>query len=219
MTTEIQIKAKSKHNAYSLVLIGIVALLLMLLLSKFYWQDAKLVLIFLISVCLVTIFIGCVKILEPDNSVILTAQTLTYQHKYGRWQLYWPDIAHINQISETIYLDRVLLPYLGIKLNNLDNLISTLSPRLASRLIHEQRPLIHFCLQHNLLTLEEVTINFTPYLHNKIRLTGPIAAFLHHSTALKKAFGYDLYLPASALDRDCQAFASMLSHYKNSVNK
>lgn len=168
-------------------------------------------------VSLIIGFIGIIKILEPNTSFILSKQSILYQHKYGKWLLPWSAIANVCRISEIVGIEKLPLPYVGIRLNEIDSLIATISPRLASRLIHEQRPLIHFALQHQLLTLEQATINFTSFKHKNTEITGPTAAFLHQSMHLKNAFGYHIYLPESALDRTCTEFSILLNQCKNTV--
>ncbi|MGJ8692436.1 MAG: DUF2982 domain-containing protein [Thalassotalea sp.] len=211
----IKIKAQTKRNAYSILLIGIISLFISLIIAEHFWLQAKLVLMFLITVNLITCFIGIIKILEPDVSFYISKKTLKYQHKYGAWQIPWSDIAAITQVSETVGIDKQILPYIGIRLSNLNNLIDNISPRLASRLIHEHRPLIHFAVQHQLLEIEDVAINFSSYKHQQREITGPTAAFLHQVCLLKKAFGYHLYLPESALDRSCDEFSILLNNCKH----
>lgn len=213
----IKIKAQSKRHAYSMLLIGICILLINLIIAEYFWIQAKLALMFLIIVSLIVCFIGIIKILEPNNSFIISKQSILYQHKYGQWQLPWSAIANVTQVSEIVGIEKQPLPYLGIRLNEIDSLIATISPRLASRLIHEQRPLIHFALQHQLIKLEEATINFTAFKHKSTEITGPTAAFLHQSMHLKNAFGYHIYLPESVLDRTCEEFSILLNNCKNTV--
>ena len=189
-----------------------------------YWFQAKFVLLFLVLVSLVCIFIGVNKCLEPQHSFCLTPSTFTYQHKYGSWQLTWDKIANIKPICENAWLERINLPYVGIKLHTIDSIIDNISPRLASRLIHEQRPLIHFAIQHQLISFEESIINFSPYKiqnnkHDSGLLKGPKAAFMHQVTLLHKAYGYHLFLPQTACDRAPSEFSELLNdclrNYKN----
>jgi hypothetical protein len=218
-TPEIKIKAQAKHHAYSLMLLGLLSLALITLLAQHYWLEAKLVLIFLVLVSLVVIFIGFIKRLEPETSFLITPQWIRYLHKYGVWQIAWPDIARIAQVTETTFLERIELPYVGIKLNSLNAIVANISPRLASRLIHEQRPLIHFCLQHRLLTMDQVIINFTPFKLEGKTIKGPVAAFLHQTTILQQALGYHLYIPESAVDRPCQAFVTLLNNCQRNADR
>lgn len=211
---EIEIKAQAKHNAYSLIIIGFSLFFTVLIFSQNYWQQAKLILILLLLVSFVIIFLGITKHIEPLNSFKLTPDKLTYHHKYGHWKIIWKNIRRIAQVKETVGIEYIELPYIGIKLESLMSIIDNISPRLASRLIHEQRPLIYFCLQHRLLTLEQVTINFSPFKFNDITIKGPVAAFLYQTSNLHKALGYHLYIPENSIDRPCQDFVDLLNNCK-----
>lgn len=212
---KIEIKAQAKHNAYTLILIGAFSLVFLLLIAAQFWQQTKLVLTLLVVICLIMIFIGIVKKIEPPKSFTLVPQYIKYHHKYGTWQLPWTSIANISVISETVGIERITLPYVGIRLHDIENIIERITPRLASRLIHEQRPLVYFCIQQQLATTEELIINFSPFKIKGKRITGPKAAFLHQTTILKRALGYHLFIPRSALDRDCTDFVSLLKQCKN----
>jgi len=216
MTPTILIKPLARHHANFLSLLGGITLLLTLLLCNFFWQQARLPLILMILIAIVIIFIGILKWSEPQHSFILTPKKLHFAHRYGFWQLNWQQISYINKISETFGIEQYQLAYIGIRLNNLSKLACSISPRLASRLLHEQRPLLAFCLRHQLISAEQSIINFTAYIDdNGNEITGPIAAFLHHSELLKNALGYHLYLPESSLDREINEFITLLKNCKN----
>ena len=91
-----------------------------------------------------------------------------------------------------------------------------INPGLANRLIHEQRPLITFAVMNQLLLLEQVQLNFEPYeLPSGENVKGPIAAFLHHTEVLQAAYGYHLYIPDTAIDRELSEFIRLLKQCKS----
>jgi hypothetical protein len=215
----IHIKAQASHNAWFLMLLGSLLLLLSIIASNYFWQTFRLAVIFSILVSIVIIFTALLKHFEPEVSVNLTPESITYHHRHGRWQLSWLQIKAINTISEAQGLERIQLPYIAIRLENLALLAQQISPRLANRLIHEQRPLITFAVMNQLLTLEQVQLNFEPYVlasgeHDE-HIKGPIAAFLHHTQALETAYGYHLYIPDTAIDRELTEFKQLLQQCKS----
>ena len=121
---------------------------------------------------------GLLKRFEPPYSLLLNPQGMNYCHRYGYWHLDWQQIQNINQMKETSGLICLELPYIGIRLHDLDSFVNQISPRLANRLIHEQRPLIAFAIMHRLLSLVQGQLNFTPYqlLSGKV-VKGQLAAF------------------------------------------
>jgi len=207
----INIKAQANHHAIFLLLVGWILLLITLLVSQYYWQTLKLVLIFIFLVALVVIITGIAKVLQPQFSYHITPQKLEYQHIYGKWQLAWQQIQAIKPIREVCGITPIDLPYIGIRLVNLEILAQQISPRLANRLIHEQQPLLKFTYVNKLLSLEQIQLNFTPFtLQSGLEISGPIGAFLHHCKTLQFALGYHLYLPETSMDRELNDFHQLL---------
>jgi len=216
----ITIKAKAKNHGLFLLCLGCALLLIALLFSVFFWQQTKLTLIFINLVALVTCLTGLVKLMEPKFSFLITPAALCYQHRHGKWHLLWQDILRIHPVSETCGIEVQALPYLGIRLKNIECLVGNISPRMANRLIHEQRPLTLYCLLNNLMTLEQGTMNFMPYkLADGTTIKGPLACFFHHSCALQKALGYHLFIPDTAIDRDLADFSRLLGQCKNATGR
>lgn len=215
---EIEIKPQAKHNGLFLTCMGLIFLAILLIISQFFWLQAKLPLIFLISASLVSLALGIAKLLEPPISFSITPEKISYYHKYGNWQLSWPEIANINIITSSHGLERLQLPYIGIRLHDLSTLANKISPRLANRLIHEQRILLVHSVQQQLLTIEQSQMNFEPFqLSDNSQIKGPIAAFLHQAERLQEALGYHLYLPANSADRTLDEFNQLLKQCRASA--
>jgi len=216
----IKIKALGNHHAIFLLLVGVILFLLTLLVSQYYWQTLRLVLMFIFLVALVVTITGLTKYLQPQFSYHITPKNLEYQHIYGNWKLAWQQIQAINPIREVSGLTTIYLPYIGIRLVNLDVLAQQISPRLANRLIHEQQPLLKFAFVQQSLSLEQIQINFTPYtLQSGLVVLGPIAAFLHHCQSLQSALGYHLYLPETSMDRELNDFHQLLRQCQHAASQ
>ena len=211
----IKIKAQANHHGWFLILIGCIALLIILVISHYFWRELRLILIYVILLTLVIILTGILKRLEPKYSLVLTPDNIRYFHKFGYWQLSWQQIQNISQVKETCGLTRLELPYIGIRLVDIESLINQISLRLANRLIHEQRTLIAFAIANQLLSLEQGKLNFSPYqLRSGKLVKGPLAAFLHHSKILYTGFGFHLFIPESSIDRDVDEFCQLLKQCK-----
>lgn len=213
----INIKAKANHHAIVLILLSVVICTIALIVSQYYWRSHRLILIFIYLLALVIMLTGLLKRTEPRVSFQLTPQRMQYNHRHGKWTLSWQQIQNINTIKEVVGLTTITLPYIGIRLKNIDVLAEQISPRLANRLIHEQRPLLSFSLVNHLLSLEETQLNFTPFILESGKvIKGPLAAFLHHCIILQKGVGYHLYIPESSTDREIDDFCQLLKkcqHY------
>lgn len=214
----INIKAQSNHHALFLMFVAILIISITLSFSQSYWHQYRLVLMFIYLSALVIFITGLAKYLQPRFSLCLTPKEITYLHRYGQWHISWQQIQRISLINETFGIERIQLPYIGISLCELSYLSSQISPRLANRLIHEQKPLLAFACKQQLLSPEQCQLCFEPFeLPSGKLLKGPLAAFLHHSSLLHKAFGYHLFLPETAIDRELIDFNSLLIQCMNSA--
>jgi len=214
----INIKAKARHHALFLIIVASLLTLITLFLSQHFWHQYRLVLMFIYLTALVILITGLAKKLEPTFSFNLSPKGIKYNHRYGHWFVSWQQIQRISLIKETSGLAQIELPYLGIKLKRLDDLTEQISPRLANRLIHEQKPLISLAVLQGLLSLEESLLNFNGFtLSSGQIIKGPLAAFLYHCQALHNAFGFHLYLPESSTDRELNDFCSLLKNCMSSA--
>lgn len=161
------------------------------------------------------LFVGLLKYLEPPVSYFITPESITYYHRSGHWHLPWQDIVRIGYIRADVQGEHIQLPYLGIKVHNLENIAQTVSPRLANKLIHEQQELLLLALKNQEIDLHNGVINFAPFNLNGVIYKGPVAAWLYRTELLHKAYGYHLFLPESSFDRGLTAFLSLLKECFN----
>jgi len=216
----IKIKAQSNHHALFLMLVATILAATTLLVSQGYWQQYRLALTFIYLSSLVIFITGLSKYLQPPFSIVLTPKEIFYQHPHGHWQLTWQQIRRISLIYETHGVEQIQLPYLGISLINIASLTNQISPRLANRLIHEQKTLLAFAIKQELLTFEQCQLCFNPFkLPSGEVLKGPLAAFFHHCTILHSAFGYHLYIPETAMDRELIDFHRLLIECMNAAKQ
>ena len=218
----IKIAPKSKRNRLFLLCLGCLLLFCCLLLNLMLWQAYKVQLILLMSASFIVLLIGSLKYLEPETSYQITPETICYYHSNGQWQLPWQDIIRIGEIKTELNGEYLQLPYIGIKLNTLENIAKSISPRLANKLIHEQKELIYLAIKNQEIELQDDLINFEPYQLNELTYKGPVAAWLYRSEQLLAAYGYHIYLPDSSFDRDLHDFFNLLRqchHYTSSETR
>ncbi len=215
---KIYISPKAKRNALFTTLSSVLVLLLVLLISQFYWQQAKFSLMLLLLLSLSLVFVGILKLLEPATSFIITPKDIRFNHRKGHWQIHWDNIRNIFAITNTYGITREQLCYIGIRLNSLEQLKDNISLRLANHLIHEQKPLLAYCVSRDLIPVKDAVISFEPYLcQNGDKISGPLAGFFHQARALNQALGADIFINDSAIDRDVEAFAELLKQCQSSA--
>ena len=218
----IKIAPKSRRNRLFLLCLGCLSLFCCVLLNMMFWQEYKIQLILLMSASFILLLLGSLKYLEPEISYLITPETISYHHRDGQWQLPWQDIMRIGDINTEVNGEYLQLPYIGIKLNTLENIAKSISPRLANKLLHEQKELIYLAIKKHEIKLKNGLINFEPYQLNELTYKGPVAAWLYRTEQLFAAYGYHIYLPDSSCDRGLQEFLNLLRQcqdYSHSISR
>ncbi len=211
------IKPMSRHNGWTLTLVGLVLMPVLLLIN--YWLDGQgqLVVIFLFLVGLVMTVLGILKLREPVYSFSLSADTLHFHHKIGGWSLHWSNIIRVDQPRLHSGLDLVALPYIGVKIRDYDEFLPLMSPRLVVHLLTEQRPLLAMALRHGAVSrhhLQDWLVEDGEYRSAGGRHYHGLAAMLgHRMTHLRELYGYDLLIHESNLDREVPEFIALLRRY------
>jgi hypothetical protein len=214
----ISIKAIARQNALFLTVLGSGGLLLSILLANFWWDSYRLNIVFISLLSFITLLIGLFKHFEPLNSFDLTPNGMIYYHRHGRWEVTWDNVMIIAQPSVTQGVESKELSYIGIKLRNTDVLAKVISRRMANNLLQEQRDLYFLGCQLEDINLFNRQINDQPYkMANGEKIIGPIGAWLHRVDMLRKIFGYDLYIPIDACDREPKAFVELLLQCKSAA--
>ncbi|WP_340679196.1 DUF2982 domain-containing protein [Paraglaciecola sp.] len=221
----IEIRRSTKRNVLTTTLLGLVGLLLasqiILWLPTIFYVPG----ILLASLSIVTLLVAFFKYREPLHSFILSRQTIHYQHKNGQWQLGWDDIQRIAVPHITHGIVQNELTMVGIKLKSYQPLLSSISPRLMTNILMEQRPLLLYglgveyqqqcttgnCYADDLLESDRFKDN------DGIIYTGIQAMLANRMQKLRQRLGFDLYIAGSELDRSEHAFVHLLQQCQQQV--
>ncbi|PCK31423.1 DUF2982 domain-containing protein [Pseudoalteromonas piscicida] len=215
---EAKLRATANRHGVEFMLVGAIGLVVIMVFVNLRGTPITILEIFIASAMLLAIFIGFLKSQQPFFSLYFTEQEFRYVHKYGAWSLsivnfHSSGIPKVQQGLETLELNTV-----GIKLNDIDEFLINLTPRLAGKLLIEQR---HIFLQAVKMNCEngncpsEWLIEETHYRSKAgLEYTGLMAMFANRMDNLKTVTGYDLLVPATALDRDIWQFSVMLNRWK-----
>ncbi len=210
------IRPITKRNQLFLTMFGSILLIMSLLIATFFWRDYKMQMMLIILASMVVLLSGVAKLIQPDVSFILTADRLRFFHKWGQWYTPWQNIIRIDQVQSEIHGQRAQLPYLGIKIKSLAAVAKNISPRLANKLLHEQKELLTLAVKTEQLSLEQSLLHFEPIVIEGETFKGPVAAWVHRCQILNQGFGFHLYLPEDAFDRDLDASLTLLKSYLES---
>ncbi|WMC12031.1 DUF2982 domain-containing protein [Oceanimonas pelagia] len=211
------IEPMSRRHGPTLILAGGAGILMLLPLLYWLGDSARLVLVFLLLVCVVTLVLGLLKLREPVYSFSLSADNLHFHHRIGGWSLHWNNIIRIDQPRVNSGLELVSLPYVGIKIRDYDEFLPLMTPRLIVHLLTEQRPLLAMGVRYGAIDrsrLHDWLIEDNHYRSAAGRHYQGLAAMLgHRMSHLRELYGYDLLVHESSLDRDTRDFVQLLRHY------
>ncbi|WP_416307327.1 DUF2982 domain-containing protein [Neptunicella sp. SCSIO 80796] len=208
------IRSQAKRNSLTTLVISIILLLAGWVWISWLGKDLALPGYFVVAAGIVGLFLAWSKISQPQYSLILHRDFLQYQHKYGQWTLNWQDIQRVDQPRKHDGLSQQPLNFLAIKLKRQQSLLSSISLRLASNLLLQQRHLLLFgdnencssgqCYAENLLEKDTFTTE------EGVNLTGIQAMFARRMQRLRVDLGYDLYIEANELDRPVEEIVTLL---------
>lgn len=213
----IKIRGISKRNGLTFIIVSLALLALVILLSGIAVLG-KIPTYFLVALSLAGIFVGAVKLREPEFSLIVDREGIKYLHARGSWFIPWHDVQRIDVPTIAHGLDKKQLPYVALRLKSQVYLLDNISPRLASFLVTEQREIAIAALKQDFENWQcadgtcpsEILYRFDDYKTEDKVYKGLLAMLGHRVDILRDKLGYDIYIPASALDREPTEFVGLL---------
>lgn len=216
---QIKYRAQGAKHGIEVLIVGAIGLLFIMLFNLLRLGEISILEIFLVSLCIAAITIGFFKTQEPFYSLVLTTEQLTYQHKYGVWYLAHSNFKSSGVPKIAVGLEHLELNAVGIKVNDMDEFLTSLAPRIAGKLLIEQRYLFMQLVKRHCKNGDcpsEWLAEDTQYRSkNGISYNGLIAMFANRAKHLQLFTGYDLLLPTSVLDRDIWGFSANLNKWKS----
>lgn len=215
----VYVKPLTRAHGFGFNALGLVifAVTMFLLLTDTPIIPAAYGLLFIASAAL--IFLGSAKIFEPPVSMTITPQEITYIHSRGTWCIDWANLLRFDIPRLHRGLELETMPYIGFRLHDIEPVLRKITPRLAVYLLSEQRHLLVAALRHERPDLRE----YSPYFEVPDRYRsasgteyrGVQAMFAVRCEHFRELLGYDLFVPAAALDRDPEDFITWLQQLKN----
>jgi hypothetical protein len=219
----IQIRAASKHNVLTSILLGFFGLMASAMIAAWLPEQFYLIAIFLTGASSVALVIGWFKFREPLHSVELSRSNIRYVHRHGQWQVAWDNIQRIDVPKVQKGLEHKELGMVGIKIKDYAPLLADISPRLMSNILMEQRPL----LLHStgMERISDSSYGDSMLEHDRYKtqdgkvLHGIQAMFANRMDKLRQSLGYDLFISVAELDRSEQEFVILLKQCQAKVIK
>ncbi|WP_413110497.1 DUF2982 domain-containing protein [Thaumasiovibrio sp. DFM-14] len=172
----------------------------------------------------VAILVSCIFILSfiymrlrrPRVALSLTPMHIQLHHPAGGYAVRWRDIQAIEQLSLEKEGWHQPLPWVSIKLNNTDRLLQSICPRLASRLMIEQRVLLVMAYKsgrRGQVPIEDMLFDDTPYTTNGITYTGLMAIFANRLKYNRELLGGELLISEELSGMECTELVGLARRY------
>jgi len=216
---QVTVTPLARANGFGFNALGLVifAVTMLLWLSDTPIAPAAFGLLFIASAVL--IFLGSAKFFEPTCSLLITPTFIRHYHRRGEWQINWDNVVRfdIPRVHRGLELEE--LPYIGFRLNDIEPLLEQITTRFAVYLLSEQRHLLIVALRHERPDLRD----YSPYFEIPDRFQaesgtlykGVQAMFATRCGHFRELLGYDLFIPASALDRSPDDFLRWLKQLQS----
>lgn len=208
-------KITAKH--YICLIITIVTISLAFL-SYFNTQLSG-ISIFIMVTLMITILLIMIRVINtPSVSFTLTFMHCQYHSRYGGWATTWHNIAQIGHASLGSQGWHTSLPWIGIRLKNYDDFINSICPRVASRLLLEQRVLLIMALKYQVDShhqLEDILFDDSPFItQNGEQFMGLQAMLANRMRYNRELLGFDFFIADDVIDRPIADFIGLLRRYK-----
>lgn len=224
MTPEaINITPMMKRNRYSTWVLSATLLIVAAVMSVFPASIEPMIAAVVFMASLISGVIAWGKQRQPDFSFTLKRDYLAYHHTKGGWGLNWQSIQRVDQPKITHNLELITLPFIAIRLNEsgYQDVLSSISPRLANHLLIQQRSL----LLHSSDSCTTGTCYSEGLIENDTfdagegqTYTGIVAMFGNRMKRLHKELGYDLFIEIDQLDREPSNFVTLIQQCQQTVN-
>lgn len=209
------IRAASKSNGITSIVIGAAGLAFAALWFVLLPSWLFLAGIFITSASLVALLVGYFKVREPEFSLEITKEHIVYRHRLGSWQIHWDNLQRADCPRVRQGLTHVELETVGFKLKDYSDFLHSISPRLATHLLMEQRPLLlqntdescatGSCYEQSMFDDNHFTLS------DGTVLTGVKAMLANRMAELRRRLGFDVYIATSDIDRSPEEFAALMA--------
>jgi len=213
----------AKRNAIAFCGIGLLSLVLLMFINLVLEQVPTGITVIFGATAFIFMLLGVGKLIEPPVSLVITPDQIRYLHRRGSWEISWENIIRYDVPRLSRILDLEDAPFLGFRLHNVDEVLNSISPRLASALLFEQRQLLTMALRHERPDQNDYSQYFdipSQYVSPSGTVyKGLIASFGLRMEQMRDLLGYDLYVSATALDREIYEFKAHLQKLQASRNE
>ncbi|OEF53033.1 hypothetical protein A1OW_07515 [Enterovibrio norvegicus] len=161
---------------------------------------------------------------EQRISFSLSNMHIQHHTPKGGWSVKWRDIREIGIPSVSQEGWHHPLPWVGIRLKDYEPFLDSISFRLASHIIMEQRGLLLSAYRRaeepNTTPLEDMMFDDKPYVSPTGKTYKGLVAMLANRMAYnRELLGYDVFVSEDLLDRPLEDFVGLTRQYLASAGR
>lgn len=153
----------------------------------------------------------------PELSFTLTFMHIQFHSHYGGWLAKWKNIEQIGQASISVDGWYEPVPWVGIKLKDYEEFVRSICPRVATKLLLDQRVLLvmaHKRMSDPPYELEDILFDDSHYHTTSGYVFKGLQAMLANRMRYNREFlGYDFFISEDFLDRPAADFAGLARRY------
>ncbi|MGR5061527.1 DUF2982 domain-containing protein [Photobacterium sp. DNB22_13_2] len=172
--------------------------------------------ILLIGAC-ITMLIGYKYSQGPELSFTLTFMHLQFHSHCGGWLARWKNIDTISQASIAKDGWHQPIPWVGVKLKDYEEFIKAICPRVATKLLIDQRILLimaHKGIDNPHFEIEDIMFDDNHYITQSGNVLKGLQAMLANRMRYnRELIGYDFFISEDFLDRPAADFAGLARRY------
>jgi len=154
---------------------------------------------------------------EPALSFTLTFMHIQFHSPSGGWLARWKNISEIGPGTISYQGWHQPIPWVGIRLKDYEEFLDSICPRIASRILIEQRPLLFLAykrLDNPPHQIEDMLFDDRHYIsRNGKRFKGLLAMLANRMQYNRELLGFDFFISEDLLDRSTDEFIGLTRRY------
>lgn len=163
------------------------------------------------------LIIGIKQAQEPELSFTLTFMHIQFHCSSGGWLARWKNISEIGPATISYQGWYQPLPWVGIRLKDYEEFLDSICPRIASRILIEQRALLLLAYKRTENPphkIEDMLFDDRHYItQNGKTFKGLLAMLANRMKYNREFLGFDFFISEDLLDRSTDEFIGLTRRY------
>ncbi|MCW8327249.1 DUF2982 domain-containing protein [Photobacterium sp. SDRW27] len=211
------IKSATAKAGSSMLALSLLAFLAVGILAFLYPGASSAAIAILLLAALTMLVIAYKQAQEPELAFTLTFMHIQFHSPTGGWLARWKNIDEIGPATVSFQGWHQTMPWVGIKLKDYEEFLDSICPRIASKILIEQRGLLIIAYKRTdnpPYEIEDMLFDDTHYItHSGKTLKGLLAMLANRMKYNREFLGYDFFISEDLLDRPTEDFIGLTRRY------